>query len=88
MLWCLDSWNVNFKNPYKKIKDSLGSSMRSEADESEVLGGGKDLDEFNFDIPCQFEKLPQTDSTKNKKLLVYTLAYNETIGFQNPYFTD
>lgn len=94
VLWCLDSWNINVKNPYKKVgskfteHDEGMNSGSVNATSGDSLMSGGDLEEFNFDIPCQFDRLNHVQDGTQKELLVYTLAYNETIGFQNPYFTD
>ena len=46
---------------------------------------------MSIEIPCKFDRLGNTKTLgKNepKQLVVYTISFNETLGFQNPYFTD
>ena len=39
---------------------------------------------LKIEIPCTFSKLKK----ENKKLIFYSIAYNNSIDFTNPYFTD
>lgn len=38
----------------------------------------------DINIPCKFHNLEK----KNKKLVFYSIAYNESLGYQSTYFTD
>jgi ABC-type Na+ transport system ATPase subunit NatA len=71
IIFCTDTWDVHFKTP--KIDQNNDTEHNSDFQIPK---------EFDFKIPCKFNRL-----SKEKKLIFYSIAYNQTLGFFNPYFT-
>lgn len=84
VIFCTDTWKISL-NTSKVEKFGLNFLEKSDIlkyEEKFKLKNNKTKDNTIIEFPCKFQKF------KNKKLVFYTLAYNDSLEFSNPYFTD
>ena len=96
VIFCTRSWDVDISilkggGPMGAITSKEGNKTETEAGkgkkkDKEAPGGGfVDLDNLNTSIPCSFSRLRKE---KGKRLIFYTVAYNESLDYQSPYFRE
>ena len=95
VIFCTDTWEVkmpkiskngknkNYNNSTLFAADGYTSDDDDINDADNDNFGGLD-DDFSVNIPCKLNRLEQD----GKKMIFYSLAYNSSLGFKNPYFTD
>lgn len=82
IIFCTKSWDVEFNttafvDKTKKIEEIFGKRFTRKIRNSTT---GK----TKLKIPCNFQKM----KGGKKKLIFYTIAYNNSLEYQNPYFVD
>lgn len=80
IIFCTKTWDLEFdtgkfKKEMKKLQKILGKNILKKFVKKKNL---------KFQIPCTFDKLQK----QNKKLVFYSIVYNNSLEFSNPYFVD